>query len=327
MVWQFPNEPDRIRQPIAIAFADIDLSCQRIHRREQPVLDEHVVTRERLEHARLPGVRVAHQRGGGEIASSLPLIGAMLGDVLEPLLERGDLAADRAAVGFELGFARSPEADTAADTRQVGPHPRQARQQILELRPPDLQLRFVAARARREDVDNDLGAVHHAHAETLLELDALHRREALVEQHQRRAGRGELVLQRFDLALAEIEVGRGGVDALDGATNDLGTGGVREAVELFEVLVDVDGVIGALTGRTHQKCTFNWRLNLNKLSDTAFSFFVYPGPPARGEPNSWDKLPEWHLAIALQLYPTLPKGCIQYHSPGNSIGQFLRLEQ
>src|SRR2546422_5736411 len=264
MVWQFPNDPDRIRQPIAIAFADIDLSCQRIHCREQPVLDEHIVTRRRLARVRLPGVRVAPQRGRGEIAASLPLIGAMLGDVLEPLLERGDLAADRAAVGFELGFARSPEADTAADTRQVVPHPRQARQQILELRQLDLQLRFVAARARREDVENDLGAVHHAHAETFLELHALHRREALVEQHQRRAGRGELVLQRFDLALAEIEVGRGGVDPLDGATNDLGTGGVGEALELFEVLVDADGVIGALAWSTDEECSLHRGLNLNQ---------------------------------------------------------------
>src|SRR5712664_994978 len=310
MVWQFPNEPNRIRQPIAIAFADIDLSRQRIHRGEQPVLDEHVVARERLEQARLPGVRVAHQRGRREIAASLPLIGAMLGDVLQPLLERGDLAADRAAIGFELGFARSPEADTAADTRQVGPHARQARQQILELRQLDLQLRFVAARARREDVENDLGAVHHAHAEALLELDALHRREALVEQQQRRAGRGQLVLQRFDLALAEIEVGRGGVDPLDGATNDLGTGGVGQALELFEVLVDVDCVIGAFARRADEEGSLYGRLDINQLSDSSS--------------GSWDKLPEWHLAIALQLYPTLPKGCIQYHSPGNSIGQFLR---
>src|SRR5712664_1224721 len=106
----------------------------------------------------------------------------MLGDVLEPLLERRDLAADHAAVGFELGFARSPQTDAAADTREVGPHPREARQQILELRQLDLQLRLVAARARREDVENDLGAVHDAHAETLFELHALYWAEIFIEE-------------------------------------------------------------------------------------------------------------------------------------------------
>ena len=62
------------------------------------------------------------------------------------------------AVGLELGFARSPEADAAADTREVGPHPGQARQQVLELRQLDLQLGFVAARPGGEDVEDDFGA-------------------------------------------------------------------------------------------------------------------------------------------------------------------------
>src|SRR6266550_5000527 len=179
---EFANKPDGVRKPVAIALSDIDLSRQRIDRREQAVFDEHVLARERLEQTRLPRVRVAHERGRRKIAASLTLIGAMLGDVLQPLPECRDPAADHAAVGLELGFARSPEADTAADTREVGPHPGQARQQILELRQLDLQLRFVAARARREDVENDLGAVHHAHAETLLQLHALYWGEILIEE-------------------------------------------------------------------------------------------------------------------------------------------------
>src|SRR2546426_32223 len=102
----------------------------------------------------------------------------------------------------------------------------------------DLQLRLVAARARREDVENHLGAVHDAHAEALLELDALHRRQRLVEQHQRRAGGGEVVLQRFDLALAQIEVRGGGIDALDGLADYLSSRRIRQALQLLEMLVD-----------------------------------------------------------------------------------------
>src|SRR5438552_6108185 len=100
------------------------------------------MARESLEQARLAGVGVAHERCRRQVAApppALALVGAMLGDVLEPLFERRDLAADHAAVGFELGFAGSPEADAAADTGEVGPHAREARQQILELRQLDLR--------------------------------------------------------------------------------------------------------------------------------------------------------------------------------------------
>ena len=72
-----------------------------------------------------------------------------------------DLLPDHPAVGFELGFARAPETDTAADTRQVGPHPGQSRQHVLQLRQLDLELGFVAPGAGGEDVEDELGAVHH----------------------------------------------------------------------------------------------------------------------------------------------------------------------
>ena len=170
MVWQLANESDCIRQPITISFADIDFSRQRIHRRKQPIFDEDVVPRERLQEARLPGVRVADERGRRQIAPALALIGAMLGDVFEPLLDHGDLGANPAAVRLELGFTGSAEPDPAADTRQVRPHARQPRQQILELRKLHLELGLAATRPCREDVENDLGAVHHPHPDMLLEL-------------------------------------------------------------------------------------------------------------------------------------------------------------
>src|SRR2546422_8074860 len=48
-------------------------------------------------------------------------------------LQDGDLAADHPPVGFELRLARPAEPDAAPDARQVRPHPREARQEILEL--------------------------------------------------------------------------------------------------------------------------------------------------------------------------------------------------
>ena len=86
--------------------------------------------------------------------------------------------ADDPAVGLELGLARTAQTDAAADTRQVGPHPGEPRQQVLELRQLDLQLRLVAARAGGEDVEDDLGPVHHPDLERPLEVGALRRATA-----------------------------------------------------------------------------------------------------------------------------------------------------
>ncbi len=130
----------------------------------------------------------------------------------------------------------------------------------------------MTARARREDVENDFGAIHHAHAEALLELDALYGREALVEEQQRRAGRGQLVFQRFDLALAEVEVRRRGIDPLDGPADHLSAGGIGEAFELFEMLVDVRGIVGAFAWGPDEKCPLYGRLNLNESTGHGMSF-------------------------------------------------------
>src|SRR3954468_18324195 len=147
------------------------------------------------------------------------------------------------------------------------PHAGQARQEILELRQLDLQLCFVAARAGREDVENDFGAIHDAHAQTLLELDALHRRQTLIEQQERRAGRRQLVLQRFDLALAEVKVGSRRIDALDRAADDFSPGGIRQPFQLVEMLIDMYRVIRSFTRSTDKKRLFHGRLDINQLSN------------------------------------------------------------
>jgi len=55
---------------------------------------------------------------------------------------------------------------------------------LLELRELHFQLAFVAARALREDVEDQPGAVEHATFDELLEVAFLRRRQRVVEQHQ-----------------------------------------------------------------------------------------------------------------------------------------------
>ena len=108
----------------------------------------------------------------------------MLLHVLQLGLERLNLPPDDPAVGLELGFARAPETDTAADTGQVGPHPGQPGQQVLQLRQLDLQLGLVTAGPGGEDVEDDLRPVHDPDLELALEVGALDRGELLVEDDE-----------------------------------------------------------------------------------------------------------------------------------------------
>src|SRR5674476_1218842 len=71
----------------------------------------------------------------------------------EPLLEQLDAMIDQTSIGLELGFTRTAHANASAEFLEVGPHAREARQCVLELRELHLHLCLTRARARREDVE------------------------------------------------------------------------------------------------------------------------------------------------------------------------------
>jgi hypothetical protein len=129
--------------------------------------------------------------------------------------------ADHAAVEFDLLFARAAaHAGAAGLAFQVRPAPHQPRAEVLQAGQLDLQLAFVAARALREDLQDQQGAVVDRQAEVALEVALLRRAERLVEQH---LGGAVLLGQRLDLvglALADEQRGVGrlalGGDAGDG---------------------------------------------------------------------------------------------------------------
>src|SRR5437660_3900703 len=93
--------------------------------------------------------------------ATLSLHGARFADCFELALESRDPFLNAATIHFQLRFARSARADAAGLSRQVMPHPRQSRQKILQLRQLDLQTAFATARALREDVENELGAIEN----------------------------------------------------------------------------------------------------------------------------------------------------------------------
>ena len=153
-----------------------------IERGEQLVGGVRVGAGERVEQRRLAGVGVADQRDARQFAAHAR-------------------AAHLRALHFDLLQARAAAASTRFCSRRrsvsscVSPGPRRPIEpprwrsrwvqprtrrvaMCLQLREFDLQLAFVAARALREDVEDQAGAVDHAALERLLEVAFLARASA-----------------------------------------------------------------------------------------------------------------------------------------------------
>ena len=86
--------------------------------------------------------------------------------------------ANEAAVCFELRFAGTAHADAALLTLEVSPSAHEARGDVFQLRELHFELAFVAARALREDVEDEAVAIEHAAAGVLLEVALLARARA-----------------------------------------------------------------------------------------------------------------------------------------------------
>src|SRR2546426_2005243 len=272
MMRQLADEPDGVAEPEAVALPHVRLAGERVEGREQAILDEDVVAGEGPREPRLAGVGVADERAVRALAAPEPLVRAVVRHVLQALLQDRDLAADRAPVRLELGLARAPQPDAAADARQVRPHPGEPRQQVLELCELHLHLGFGRTGPGREDVENHLTAVHDPHRERLLQVDSLHGRERLVDEHERGAGVGQDPLQLLDLPLSEIEVGRGRFDPLGGPADHGRAGRVREARQLREMLLHLLRVGRPLARGADQKGALDGRLDVYELTGHLTSF-------------------------------------------------------
>src|SRR3989442_457451 len=115
MMRQLADEPDGVAEPEAVALAHVHLAGERVEGREQAILDEDVVAGGGPRRAGLGGFGCAAGRAAGAPAAPEPLVRAVVRHVPQALLQDRDLAADRAPVRLELGLARAPQPDAAAD--------------------------------------------------------------------------------------------------------------------------------------------------------------------------------------------------------------------
>ena len=168
---------------------------------------------------------------------------------------------DQPAVGFELRFTRAAHADAAAELLEVGPHARESRQHVLELRELHLHLRF-AVRARVAKMSRISSARSiDARADRVLDVLALAGRQLVVEDDERRLLRLDGLAQLLDLALAEVGARMRTVDLLRQFADDDRAGGVRELGELLGDARRAAGALAALERRAHEERPLCGRMN------------------------------------------------------------------
>ena len=209
----------------------------RIERREQLVRGVDLGAGQRVEQRRLARVRVADQRDDRHrvaLTRAARLV-ALHFDLVEPLLQLLHALAEQAAIELELRFARTAQADRAAALAlQMRPAAHEARRHVLQLRELDLQLAFVRARALREDVEDQPGAIDDAALGELFEIALLHRRERAVDEDQIRVERLALLGELLGLAGADEVARVRPVDARGQRADDARAGRARELAELIE---------------------------------------------------------------------------------------------
>ena len=172
-------------------------------------------------------------------APAAPQFGPALADGLKLVADAADALLDAPTVQLELFLAGALEPDAAFLALQMRPEPAQAGNQIVELGQLDLEAALQRLGALGEDVENELGAVHHAHAEDLLEGSPLGGRKIVVEDDE--LGSGGLDVRRDLERLAPANVGgrMEGAQAAQGLAGDLGAGRVGQSAQFAEGILDL----------------------------------------------------------------------------------------
>jgi succinyl-diaminopimelate desuccinylase len=227
-----PDEADRIGHEVALAVV-LEGPRRRVERLEEPIVDRCVSAGEGIQERRLADVRVAGEGDRGTCCAQplLPSGGPLALKTAETPLEKRDTRAGEPAVGFELALAGTASPDTAAEALEMLPHAAHAGQVVLELRELDLELPLGAPRVLREDVEDQLRAIHDARAELVLERALLSRAELLVGEEYLGRGAGVGRLQVGELALPDECPRVGARTMLDHVTHG---GGTRRPCELPE---------------------------------------------------------------------------------------------
>ena len=109
----------------------------------------------------------------------------------------------------------------------------------MQLRQFDLETAFAAARALRENIENQLGAIEDLARKQILQVASLGRRKFVIENNRRDV----LVLVRFldqlRFAFANVVPRRRLLEFLGDGVDDFSAGGIRQLREFFHRIAQV----------------------------------------------------------------------------------------
>jgi len=120
----------------------------------------------------------------------------------------------------------------------VGPHARQARQEILELRELDLHFRLGGLGPDGEDLQDQFSAVYNLAFQRPFKVSCLHGRELIVEDDDIDKTALDDMPHFLDLAFSEKPCGVFLFFFLNDARDDIGAGGIGQELEFVEILFD-----------------------------------------------------------------------------------------
>ena len=135
------------------------------------------------------------------------------------------------AVGFKLGFARSPGADSAAQSGQRSADSHKPRQAVFQLCQLDLQLALPGNCTSGEDVENEHCPVDYPDVGFVLDIAYLGRGQFAVEYQKLRAEGAAKLPDLRKLAFADDGGCFVGLALLDNARKLLRSGGLSKLRE------------------------------------------------------------------------------------------------
>ena len=245
-VRQLANETHRVRQQNVLIGRQFQPARGGVQRGEQFVLGQDFRAGEGVEQRGFARVRVTHDgRERPEIAlASVALRGALAADDVEFARDLGDAVLHAAAVGFQLRFTIPAHADAALLPGQVAPVPRQAREQVMQLREFNLQLALAGAGALRENVENQRSAVEHLAIEHDFEIAALSGGKFIVKNDGVHVFPAAMLGEFSGLAAADERGGKGRLQFLRAVADDFAAGGGGQFGKFIEGIARVEGAAG-----------------------------------------------------------------------------------
>ena len=184
-----------------------------------------------IEQGGLTRIRVAHEGDAKSLAARAlaALRVALFFHFFQALAGARNRLANHAPVQLNLGFTRAPtHANATALALQVRPTPHQAGAEVLQARELDLQLTLMAARALREDFQNQQGAVIDRQPNVPLQIALLAGAQGLVKQHFLGLVEGSQVTDFIGFAAADKQRRIGGAPFAGDAGDGLHARGLGE---------------------------------------------------------------------------------------------------